>query len=244
MLKNKKALIAILLLVIMVLSSFHVMINNRNEEISALKEEIQENENDIQAQDDLEIKISILSSTINQLEEKKNLAEEKINSIIEELNVDGLNEEELKKVGDIAGNTPLDIETSAVVVKVAKKYDINPSLVLSIMELESNFGRFEVGTSEDRGYMQIIPSTEKWLAERFSIEYDPSKIFEPEYNIELAGAYLSLLKKAYGNDYSRILSEYNRGPYNLARYYEEHKTYATSYSKTVLSKEQKYLAFN
>jgi soluble lytic murein transglycosylase-like protein len=112
------------------------------------------------------------------------------------------------------------------------------------MELESNFDRYVVGTSNDRGYMQIIPSTEKWLADEFSIPYDPSKIFEPDYNIELAGAYLSLLKKSYGSNYSRILSEYNRGPYNLARYYEEYETYSTSYSKTVLNKEKKYLAFN
>jgi exosome complex RNA-binding protein Csl4 len=242
MLNNRKAVIAIVLMVVMVFSSFIMILNNKNEEINALEKEIIKNENVIK--DDLEVKISILGSTINELKKTKNSLEEQLNTLITDLNIDGLTKEEIKKVGDISLNTPIDIETSAVLVKVAKKYDLNPSLILSIMELESNFDRYEVGAANDRGYMQIIPSTEKWLATEFSIEYDPSKIFEAEYNIELAGAYLSLLKNAYGNNYSRILSEYNRGPYNLARYYEEHKTYSTSYSKTVLNKEKKYVAFN
>ncbi|MEA1974812.1 MAG: transglycosylase SLT domain-containing protein [Bacillota bacterium] len=242
MLNNRKAVIAIVLMVVMVFSSFIMILNNKNEEINALEKEIMKNENVIK--EDLEVKISILGSTINELEKKKNSLEKRLNTLIIDLNIDGLTAEEIKKVGDISLNTPIDIETSAVLVKVAKKYDLNPSLILSIMELESNFDRYEVGAANDRGYMQIIPSTEKWLANEFSIEYDPSKIFEAEYNIELAGAYLSLLKNAYGDNYSRILSEYNRGPYNLARYYEEYKTYSTSYSKVVLNKEKKYLTFN
>ena len=116
------------------------------------------------------------------------------------------------------------------------------------MELESNFNQYEVGADNDRGYMQIIPSTEKWLAEtygeKYGLSYNPERIFEPEYNIGLASIYLSLLKDAYGDNYDRILSEYNRGPYNLQRYFEENNTYETTYSRVILTKEQKYLALN
>ena len=116
------------------------------------------------------------------------------------------------------------------------------------MESESNFQQFEVGTSEDRGYMQIIPSTEEWLANtygvQYGLEYDPERIFDADYNIGLASIYLSLLQKSYGDDYNRILSEYNRGPYNLMEYYKENNTYETTYSRVVLSKEHKYLALN
>jgi hypothetical protein len=242
MLNNRKVLIAIVLIAIMISSSFVIMLNNKDEKIGTLEKALQEKDNIIQ--DDLGVKLTILGEAIKEIKKEKNDVEEKFNNLVEDLNIDGLTKEEIKKIGDISVNTPIDIKTSVVLVKVAKKYDLNPSLILSIMELESNFDRYEVGAANDRGYMQIIPSTEKWLADEFSISYDPSKIFEPDYNIELAGAYLSLLKNAYGNNYSRILSEYNRGPYNLARYYEEHKTYSTSYSKTVLGKEKKYLSFN
>ncbi len=49
------------------------------------------------------------------------------------------------------------------------------------METESNFNPTLVGTHKDRGLMQIIPATERWLARDFGsevgIEYNPEEIF-------------------------------------------------------------------
>lgn len=149
---------------------------------------------------------------------------------------------------EIANGTPLDYESALILVEYADQYDLNPSLILSVIEVESNFNQWEVGTSRDRGYMQIIPATEKWLASDFGSElglkYNPDRIFDPEYNIGLAAAYLNLLQKNYGDNYSRILSEYNRGPGNLKKYYQKNGTYSTTYSRKVLSAEKRYLAFN
>lgn len=148
----------------------------------------------------------------------------------------------------IADGTPLDKASAEALIRYADEYDLNPSLILSVIEVESNFNQWEVGTSRDRGYMQIIPATEKWLAKSFGkelgLQYDPEQIFDPEYNIGLAAAYLNLLRENYGDDYSRILSEYNRGPSNLKRYYQKHGTYSTGYSRKVLSAEKKYVAYN
>jgi hypothetical protein len=154
----------------------------------------------------------------------------------------------VSKAKEIENQTPLEFETAYAVSKYADMMDLNVSLILSVMELESNFEQYEVGTSQDRGYMQIIPGTEEWLATTYGdsmgLTYDPDRIFEPEYNIGLASIYLSMLRNAYGDDYDRILSEYNRGPGNLKKYYEEHNTYETTYSQVILKKEGKYLALN
>lgn len=148
----------------------------------------------------------------------------------------------------ISEGTPLDYKSALILLEYAEEYDLNPSLILSVIEVESNFNQWEVGSSKDRGFMQIIPSTEKWLAKDFGKEiglsYNPERIFDPEYNIGLAAAYLNLLKENYGDNYDRILSEYNRGPSNLKRYYQKHGTYSTSYSRKVLAAQEKYLAFN
>lgn len=245
---SKKALIS-LILVIAVVFSFAVALKDSRHKINVLEEKLEEKEMEaVKIEEDLGKQISILTKTVNELEKKKKEAEETLKQVKKSLNIDGLTLEELKKVGEISYNTPIDLKTSAVLVNVAKKYNLKPSLILSIMELESNFKKYEVGVAQDRGYMQIIPSTEKWLANEFAdvhkLSYNPSRIFEPEYNIELAAVYLSLLKKSYGDDYNRILSEYNRGPYNLAKYYKENKTYSTTYSKVILAKEKKYLSFN
>jgi len=245
---NKKVLIGFFLVLIMVMSVAFIAINNKDQKIDALEKKLEKEETVNVIEDDLETKINILSRTVTSLEEKKNEAEEKLNRILVDLEIENLEYDDIKKIGDISKNTPLDLKTSAVLVNVANKYDLKPSLILSIMELESNFEQFEVGRDQDRGYMQIIPLTEKWLANEFAevhkLQYDPDKIFEADYNIELAATYLRLLKDSYGNNYSRILSEYNRGPYNLARYYEEYSTYSTSYSRVILNGEKKYLAFN
>lgn len=141
--------------------------------------------------------------------------------------------------------TPLDAETAKVVLECADTFKVRPSLILGIMDLESNFGQYLVGTSQDRGYMQIIPGTEKWLAtaygEELGITYNPDNIFEADYNIPLAVKYIQVLRMEYGSNYTKILTSYNRGNYGLQKWYEEHGTYETAYSRVILKREQKYL---
>lgn len=159
--------------------------------------------------------------------------------------------ENIKKVSkeiEISNSTPLSIETAKIIVDYCDRLDLPVSLVLALIELESNFNQYEVGADNDRGFCQIIPGTEKWLAEthghKLGLKYDPKRIFEPEYNIGLGMLYLHILKRAYGENYHKILSEYNRGIYNLKKYYDKHGTYVTSYSRGVLSREEKYISFN
>ena len=198
--------------------------------------------------------LNVLTKEIEVLEDEnylmsRVLSEEKeVADSYRELVGNNVSKDLVAQAKSIEEETPIDFETAYYVAKYADLFDLNVSLVLSVMELESNFGQFEVGTSEDRGYMQIIPATEEWLAttygDEIGIEYNPEKIYEPEYNIGLASIYLSLLKNNYGNDYNRILSEYNRGPYNLREYFKENNTYETTYSRVILNKESKYLALN
>ncbi len=148
----------------------------------------------------------------------------------------------------ISEGTPLNFNTASNVVDYADKFDLDISLILGLIEIESDFKQYEVGLDQDRGYMQIIPSTEKWLVDEYEqllgFEYDPSRIFEPEYNIGVGAVYLYHLKEKYGDNKDRILSEYNRGPYNLKKYYDRYSTYETNYSKTVKARSKKYIAYN
>lgn len=170
------------------------------------------------------------------------------NQLSEFIDLDAIDMSSLENVKKISDATPLSYEDAMVLVKHADANDIPYSLVLSIIELESNFQKDLVGASQDRGYMQIIPASERYLATKFGEElgltYDPSRIFEAEYNLALGIKYIDMLRDTHGNDYERILSEYNRGPGNLAKYYAAYNTYSTSYSRKVLSKQQKYLALN
>jgi len=206
----------------------------------------------------LTAKITTQEKTINDLSSELEKAEQTIElqaPMIEEykeiakfVDFDSLETTQLEKAKEISDATPLDYESAVVLVKYADIYEIPYSLVLSIIDIESGFVKDLIGNSQDRGYMQIIPGTEKWLASTFGTElglnYDPNRIFEPDYNLALGIKYLDEMMNDYGKNYDRILSEYNRGPSNLQKYYAANQTYSTSYSKKVLSNETLYVSLN
>lgn len=140
--------------------------------------------------------------------------------------------------------TPLSFESSLYLAYYCEEYEVSQALVLSIIEVESRFDQHAVGKSKDRGYMQIIPSTEKWLARSYGKElglsYDPQQIFDPEYNLGLAIRYISDLESKYGKNAHRVLSEYNRGSVRLANYFRDNQTYQTSYSRSIIRRMDKY----
>ncbi len=144
--------------------------------------------------------------------------------------------------------TPLNEKAARVVLDNAKKYDLRPSFILGIIDLESSFNQYLVGTSLDRGYMQVIPGTEKWLVKTYGkelgITYNPDRIFEAEYNIALATKYLSVLKKEFNSNETMMLTAYNRGSGGLKKWYRNNGTYETAYSRVVLKREQKFLSVN
>ena len=244
-LDKQKSMILILLLMTFVLVGgmffYENKLNGESKKTIMMAEALEKQKTEI---DQLNAQLKQTNDELEAMEAIK----EKVKFIEEYIDLDGEEVNLLKKAKNISDETPLDFKSSVVLVSYADRYDLKPSLLLSMIELESNFNQWEVGTSQDRGLMQIIPSTEKWLAEDFGsqigVKYDPSRIFEPDYNIGLAATYLNVIQKSHGNDYNKILSEYNRGPYGLARYYEKNKTYVTDYSRIILSKEKKYLSYN
>ncbi len=151
---------------------------------------------------------------------------------------------ELKKVNEIAASTPLDLEASAALVHYVELYDLDYSLILSIIETESNFQPYLVGTSNDRGLMQIIPSTEKALVDLYGstigVDYNPNRIFEPDYNLGLGISYIAHLVNIYGMDEDKVLTAYNRGDGGMASYYANYSTYSTPYSRSVIDRSTKY----
>ncbi len=244
--------LTILLVLVLVFLNFSISrAMQSNETVETLSQELdmlKEIETDIKGYTS-ELKRMNLEIRTLQIDVKNRKRENEMYlSLVDKVRSGEWTEEQLQKVFTIEEETPLDLQAATALVEHAVNFDLNPSLLLGIMELESNFDPYSVGTHQDRGLMQIIPSTEKWLAndfgEKIGVDYDPEQIFDPYYNIGLAAVYIDFLRDAYGNNYNRILSEYNRGPYNLKAYYAKHRTYETSYSRVILKKEKKYLAFN
>ena len=85
----------------------------------------------------------------------------------------------------------------ATVTRFADQFKVSPSLVFAVIRTESNFNPFAISSAPAYGLMQLVPSSGGREAFRKAKGKDsiPSReyLFDPDNNIELGSAYLSVL---------------------------------------------------
>lgn len=118
-----------------------------------------------------------------------------------------------------------------LVRKFARSYQIEESLVYSVIRTESSFNPYAVSPSNAYGLMQIIPATAgRDVFERVKKRPgQPSKewLFDPDNNIDTGTAYLALLNghylKGIKHPLSRqytVISAYNGGAGNVFKTFD------------------------
>ncbi|MGP0070690.1 MAG: lytic transglycosylase domain-containing protein [Bryobacteraceae bacterium] len=103
----------------------------------------------------------------------------------------------------------MDADVRGLVAEAAKNFDVNPLLVDSVIQVESNYNPFAVSPKGARGLMQLMPST----AQRFGV----TDSFDPKQNIEAGVRYLKFLQDTFQDDRLAIAA-YNAGEKAVARY--------------------------
>src|SRR6202050_3637414 len=100
-------------------------------------------------------------------------------------------------------------DVRGLIADAAKNFDVNPLLVDSVIQVESNYNPFAVSPKGAQGLMQLMPAT----AQRFGV----TDSFDPKQNIEAGVRYLKLLQDTFQDDRLAIAA-YNAGEKAVAKY--------------------------
>ncbi len=122
-----------------------------------------------------------------------------------------------------------------LVDEVADRYAIEPELVHSVIQVESNYNPFALSPKGAQGLMQLIPST----AQRFGVR----NAFDPSQNLEGGVRYLKHLLALYRGDERLALAAYNAGEGAVERWkgvppYPETRQYVGEVGKRVRDARQ------
>lgn len=96
---------------------------------------------------------------------------------------------------------------------------VEPALLLAVARQESRFMIKAESHAGARGLMQIMPGTAQGVARDIGVAYDRELLTaSPEYNLQLADAFLADLLRQYDGAYVLAVAAYNAGPGNVARW--------------------------
>jgi hypothetical protein len=98
---------------------------------------------------------------------------------------------------------------SELVERSARAHQVDPLLVQSVIQVESNYNPYALSTKGAEGLMQLMPSTSRMLGVTNS--------FDPVENIEAGVKYLKYLQSMYHDD-RLALAAYNAGPSAVTKY--------------------------
>jgi soluble lytic murein transglycosylase len=102
----------------------------------------------------------------------------------------------------------------ATMEEAAAEFDVDPLLVYAIMRQESRFDPEAYGYAGERGLMQVLPSTQVWIAEQLEEDISPGDGFTPEASIRMGAWFLSFLLDYYDGDLELAITAYNGGAGN------------------------------
>ena len=102
-----------------------------------------------------------------------------------------------------------ELGINEMIDETARRHEIDPLLVHSVVQVESNYNPFAVSPKGAEGLMQLIPST----ARRFGAVNS----FNPRENLEAGVRYLKYLQDTFQDD-DLALAAYNAGEAAVVKY--------------------------
>jgi soluble lytic murein transglycosylase len=120
----------------------------------------------------------------------------------------------IKDYHDISIRFPIVHEKQ--VFRIARKYDLDPALILGVIRRESAFSKDARSHKGALGLMQLLPSTAREIARLFRLRLGHKyNLFKPATNIRYGARHLSLLAGRFDYHIPMMLAAYNAGSYRV-----------------------------
>lgn len=133
---------------------------------------------------------------------------------------------------------------SQAILDASVRHDLDPVLLLALIQNESRFDPVVVGAHGEIGLMQIKPATAEWVAKKSRIRWTGVDMLrDPVANIRIGTAYLSMLRAKFGFEKNLYLAAYNMGTRNLNRLLNSNGYPQIYPQKTIQHYSQIYLEF-
>ncbi len=101
---------------------------------------------------------------------------------------------------------------ATLIIEECDNYDLDPFLILAVIQIESEFTPKAVSGQGAIGLMQVMPATGKFLAKELGISYNgKNTLYDPFINVKLGIHYLSFLEDRFDST-ENALAAYNYGP--------------------------------
>lgn len=105
------------------------------------------------------------------------------------------------------------------VAKASEMYNVDPYLVYSIIQIESNFKETRTSNKGATGLMQIMPETAEWVVEQAGFAPEMlDNLEDPQSNIAIGSWYLAFLERKFHRNHYAVIAAYNAGPGNVERW--------------------------
>jgi len=129
---------------------------------------------------------------------------------------------------------------SEVILEESLKRNLDPMLVVAVIEIESRFQYSAISPAGARGIMQIMPDTGRFLTAAVGRElgllpvvYRPESLDDPILNIRMGVYYLHDLRKQFRNLHLALIA-YNAGPAEAQNRLENNQVFSQEYATLVL----------
>jgi len=109
-----------------------------------------------------------------------------------------------------------------IITSVAAEHRLDPMLVKAVAWRESRFDAHKVGTTGERGLMQVsAKAANEWAQQNKIADFNFDQLFDPKTNLEAGSWYLRRAVDHWQNESEPLafaLAEYNAGPSRAQRW--------------------------